>query len=194
MNENTFPLYPKSTLFKALVSAMIVATVLFVTVILPTQYQTDPTGVGAMLGLDQLNPQKTVTPTTQSPSPQATQPPWSVMPLESVIQANNKKVTTVTIPPQKGIEYKVNMQKHAQMDYKWTSNGDALFVDFHGEPKGDTTGYFKSYTVTTAKKVKGAITVPFDGIHGWYWKNNSSKTITVSLEIEGAFQTIGLMH
>jgi hypothetical protein len=185
MNEITYPLYPKRTLFKALIGAIILASAIFITLVLPAEYQSDPTGVGALLGLNVLS--------AEAPTEQVTQLPVEAT-AASGTQPKQKNVVTVTVPPRKGVEYKFSMNQYAQMDFNWTTDGEALYFDFHGEPKGDTTGYFKSYTITTAKEVKGSITVPFDGVHGWYWKNTSNKTIIVTLETEGVYEVVGLIH
>ena len=81
------------------------------------------------------------------------------------------------------------------MTYEWsTTSGEPLYFDFHGEPKDDTTGYFLSYTIATANKAKGSVTVPFEGLHGWYWKNTSDNTVTVILKTSGDYKVIGLIR
>jgi hypothetical protein len=40
--------------------------------------------------------------------------------------------------------------------------------------------------------MKGSFTSPFDGSHGWYWKNNSDKPVAVQLIVEGRYEVIGL--
>ncbi|MDX8382779.1 MAG: HupE/UreJ family protein [Ghiorsea sp.] len=95
---------------------------------------------------------------------------------------------TVDIPARGEIEYKVLLSKDAVLNYTWESNNVALFFDFHGDPKGDTTGYFKSYQQGTESKASGSLTAPFEGKHGWYWKNNSQSPARVSLVIKGDYQ------
>ena len=79
-----------------------------------------------------------------------------------------------------------------KMTYEWLTDGEALDLDLHGEPAGDTTGYFESYVVATAKEMKGSFTAPFDGSHGWYWENNTDDDIAVLLKVKGEFEVIGL--
>jgi hypothetical protein len=54
----------------------------------------------------------------------------------------------------------------------WTAqtehDGTPLYFDLHGEPQGDTTGYFESYAIATLRAMKGSFTSPFSGSHGWY--------------------------
>ncbi len=95
----------------------------------------------------------------------------------------------ITLPANKGIEYKFTAEKDASFSYTWkTENGEEIFFDFHGEPKGNTTGYFKSYKETTANTSSGTLTTPFKGTHGWYWANKTSKPITVILKAVGDYK------
>ena len=98
---------------------------------------------------------------------------------------------TITIPAGKGLEYKLNMAKHAHLEYEWKTEGTALYFDFHGEPAGDTTGYYESFSITTSNNMKGSLTAPFNGSHGWYWKNNSSSDVDVSLITKGYYTIKG---
>lgn len=174
--EHTLPSI--RTLVKASVFAVVLGSIVLTTAILPAEYDIDPTGIGAALGLTQLaNP----------------------APVEQVKPVVNKSrgefqehSNEVIIPAGKGLEYKLKADKGAAIRYSWKSSSEALFFDFHGEPKGDTTGYFESYAVSTGSKVKGTFTAPFDGSHGWYWKNNSSAPITVLISTEGHYELIGI--
>jgi hypothetical protein len=94
----------------------------------------------------------------------------------------------VTVPANNGIEYKFDVKKDATFSYTWkTENDEQLFFDFHGEPKGNTTGYFKSYKEKTDKMSSGTLRAPFEGTHGWYWANETAKPITVILKAVGSY-------
>lgn len=180
MNEITFPTQSNATIIKASILALVVASIIFVTIILPAEYNIDPTGVGKSIGLTVLA---------------------GDVPVESVEEAVKEQSsgyqenqTTVIVPPNKGVEYKFKIVQYGNITYEWKTNGEPLFFDFHGEPKGDTTGYFESYAIATAPEMKGSMTVPFDGVHGWYWKNNSDHEITVSLKTQGDYEVVGLIH
>ena len=73
-----------------------------------------------------------------------TKPPM-VEKTEVAGQTNWKDVITVTIPARGETEYKLLLDKGASFEYSWESDKGELFYDFHGEPKGDTSGYFKSF-------------------------------------------------
>jgi hypothetical protein len=97
---------------------------------------------------------------------------------------------SVTIPARDYKEYKLYLEKGATLHYAWKTDGEALFYDFHGEPAGDTTGYFKSYKKDTNSQASGTLTTPFAGTHGWYWKNDTKQAVTITLNIKGAYQRL----
>ena len=98
----------------------------------------------------------------------------------------------VVVPAGRGVEYKFAMQQYAKMTYEWLTDGEALYFDLHGEPEGDTTGYFESYTIAASNEMKGSFTAPFAGSHGWYWKNETDNPIAVQLLVKGQYEIIGL--
>jgi hypothetical protein len=99
---------------------------------------------------------------------------------------------TITVPSKKGVEYKFYLKQYEKLTYEWTAE-TPLYFDFHGEPLDyETTKYFESFTEATSNKMKGTMTVPFEGSHGWYWKNNSDKDVTVTLKMKGNYNILGL--
>lgn len=103
-----------------------------------------------------------------------------------------KETLRITVPAAGDIEYKLQMDQGALLEYAWQTDGPALFFDFHGEPAGDTTGYFKSYKKSTHQRAKGSLTAPFSGVHGWYWKNYTASAVTVYLKVRGDYQRLDL--
>ena len=103
-----------------------------------------------------------------------------------------KDTVTITIGPGQGKEYKFFVEKGAVLEYSWKTNGEALFYDFHGEPKGDTTGFFESYKKKTEKNSSGTFTAPFDGAHGWFWKNTGPVPVEITLQTKGSYKVLGL--
>jgi hypothetical protein len=166
----------KTTLLKYTVLSIAFAAVVLLTVILPAEYHIDPTGLGHKLGLTVFNDENAV---TGSPN--------------VATKSNNIAQTiTVTVPAGLGVEYKFDMTQYQKIEYQWTTDGTALFFDLHGDPKGDTTGYFESYAKATLNGMKGSFTVPFSGAHGWYWKNKSDSPVTVQLTVKGDYLSHGL--
>lgn len=98
----------------------------------------------------------------------------------------------ITVPARGDIEYKFLVHEGAAFDYIWASDGAELFYDFHAEPEGDTTGYFKSFKKDTGSHSAGSLTAIFRGTHGWYWKNNTQSPVNVTLKIKGQYQRLDL--
>ena len=96
----------------------------------------------------------------------------------------------IVVSAKKGIEYKIIALKGAKLKYEWHSkDGSFLFFDFHGEVKLEQgySEFYESYTVANSNSMAGTFTAPFEGIHGWYFKNNSNKDITVLLQLKGEY-------
>lgn len=165
----------RSLMNHILIAILLAATVL-ITVILPAEYNIDPTGIGKKLGLTNLAPENNVTAVVSTTN--------------SATQAKDEII--VIVPPKRGVEFKFSMNQYDKMTYSWHSDDGAIYHDLHGEPKGDTTGYFESYTITTAAKMEGSFTAPFTGSHGWYWKNTTDKPVTINLTTSGQYQVQGL--
>lgn len=164
------------TLVKASVSSALVAAIALVTFILPAEYNIDPTGIGKSLGLTSIAQAAEIESSTIMTSK----------------GSNEFQTIEITVPAGRGVEYKFGMEQYAKLTYEWMTDGAPLYFDLHGEPEGDTTGYFESYTIATSDEVKGSFTAPFAGSHGWYWKNRSDKPVAVQLLVKGQYEVIGL--
>jgi len=168
-------------LLKALLVALSVAAVALLTVILPAEYNIDPTGIGERLGLTALS---------------ATQVVEVQDELESVVVAPEPLESTdsidIIVPAHSGVEFKFNMDQFQKLSYNWKTDGTVLYFDLHGEPEGDTTGYFESYAIAELSGMEGSFTAPFTGSHGWYWKNISDQPVVVVLHVEGEYTIKGL--
>ncbi|MEQ1635463.1 MAG: hypothetical protein ABL903_02155 [Methylococcales bacterium] len=175
---------PQVPSLKSLVIACVFATllagILLITAVLPAEYAIDPTGVGTRLGLTQLSTQTEdiIDPLVSSCKEQLSQ--WS-------------DSTTLVIPVHSGLEYKFHLLKAATFDYSWTTEGAKVYFDLHGEPKGDTTGFFKSFKVSNDSQSSGRLTAEFEGPHGWYWENKTGAPITIMLNTKGSYRVLGLM-
>lgn len=105
-----------------------------------------------------------------------------------------KDVIALTIPARGNKEYKLLLAKSSKLEYLWETNGIELFYDFHGEPTGDKTGYFKSFKKNTESTSSGELIASFDGTHGWYWKNNSSSDVDIILKVNGEYRRLDLIE
>ncbi|MBU2882921.1 hypothetical protein KO525_18205 [Psychrosphaera sp. B3R10] len=162
-------------LIKYTLLSFIFAAAVLLIIILPAEYNIDPTGLGEKLGLTVFTQTSTNAINTNLKQP--------------VQNATNKPPVTieVIVPAGRGVEYKFVMTQYQKLNYEWQTNGSLLYFDLHGEPKGDTTGYFESYAIATLETMKGSFTAPFSGSHGWYWKNTTDKPVIVTLIVEGQY-------
>ncbi|MCF6299494.1 MAG: HupE/UreJ family protein, partial [Thiomicrorhabdus sp.] len=96
----------------------------------------------------------------------------------------------LSIPARGDLEYKLQQTQGAVFEYAWQTDQGALFYDFHGEPSGDTTGYFKSFAKGTEANANGTLQTTFTGTHGWYWKNNNAFPVIVTLNLKGEYQRL----
>ncbi len=165
----------KKSLLKATLFAFVVAVITLIFVILPAEYNIDPTGVGNKLGLTVFN---------------GAEEQVSQNPNETVSDGNHS--TIVTVPSGRGIEYKLKVKQYDVIKYEWFTDGPEVYVDLHGEPQNDTSGYFESYVITTTTEMKGQFTAPFDGSHGWYWKNTSDQDVKIQLIFSGSYTIEGI--
>ena len=204
---NSIPVHSIATLVKASVAASAIAAVILVTAILPAEYNIDPTGIGKALGLTQIAEAASVTPDIAVSGSETVFTFGQATPVTSKEMANAPSVALIAqarqtpgvrsdtvkinIPAGKGLEYKLLMDEFVHLEYEWSTGGEELYFDFHGEPKGDTTGYFESFSITTSDKMKGSLTTPFAGAHGWYWKNKTSSPIIVTLSTTGDYSIKG---
>lgn len=108
----------------------------------------------------------------------------------TVVSGNQKDSVTVVIPANKGVEYKFYLKQYEKLTYEWITE-TPLYFDFHGEPLDYAkTKYFENFTEGTANTMKGTMTAPFEGSHGWYWKNTTGKDVSVILKTKGNYNVI----
>ncbi len=96
----------------------------------------------------------------------------------------------VVIPARGDKEYKVQLKQGGSFNYSWQTDNGPLFFDFHGEPTGDTSGYFKSFEKDTKSSATGVLTAVFRGTHGWYWKNSHPFPVVITLKVSGDYQRL----
>lgn len=101
------------------------------------------------------------------------------------LETRNDEVS-INVPAGKGLEYKVNMLKYGQLKYEWSTDNGEVYFDLHGEVK-DNSNYFESYTIAYSNNMVGSFIAPFEGPHGWYFKNNSTEDIVVKLKMSGQY-------
>jgi len=180
---NTIPQASIKSLLLSCLTSLVLAAIILLVAVLPAEYNIDPTGLGEKFGLTALAqttdtaPHIDISTCTDSKSP--TESLW-------------KDSVKITIPANKGLEYKFHITKGEVFEFVWNTDGTKLYFDFHGEPQGDTTGYFKSFKETTDNQSSGTLSVPFTGSHGWYWENKSTQAVIINLKTRGNYKILGL--
>lgn len=184
------------------VIALIIAAVLLVSVVLPSEYGIDPTRIGRVLGLTEMGEIKMKlaeeakadreAATTQSAAvPATTVPPKAANPPpanSTASAAAKSEEMTVTLKPGEGAEIKLAMAKGALVKYEWATTGGNLNYDAHGDnPQKQFISYKKG---TGAAGDAGDLVAEFDGSHGWFWRNRSQADVTVTIKANGAFENM----
>ena len=116
--------------------------------------------------------------------------------VESTETDEQSNVATIVVKANKAVEYKFKINQYEKLTYEWKSTAP-LHYDFHGDPEAKQSypqGYFESYAIGTSDLVKGKATIPYKGAHGWYWKNESGKDVTITLTTKGKYDIVGLIQ
>lgn len=176
--------------------ALASAAALLVTVVLPSEYGIDPTGVGRVLGLTEMGEIK-VQLAEEAAADLAAEPVVDDIP--SVAAASNPSIATaertdrkeITLAPGEAAEIKVSASKGATIKYSWSVAGGTVNYDTHGDPLVKRRGFYHGYGKGKASTGEtGNLVAAFDGTHGWFWRNRSGQSVTVTLETSGAYSDI----
>lgn len=193
---NSQPLPTLLQLTKATVIALAVAGAILITTVLPAEYGIDPTGIGKSLGLTSLSAPSFGSKSVLLPSVTAATLPANMGTIPGVVPDSASAVSkseaplrndemSLTLQPNEGAEIKASMRKGDQFVFSWTTDGGKVNFDMHGERPnaGDEfTSYWKAKEQTSTQ---GTFIAPFDGAHGWYWRNRGDKSVTVKVKVSG---------
>jgi hypothetical protein len=103
-------------------------------------------------------------------------------------------VLDIHVEPGRGLEIKLVMREGDAVVYSWQATGldraDQLISEFHGhtdEVPGEkgTVMFYKKATVLSDQ---GSLVAPFDGIHGWYLRNDAYSPVVVQLTLAGFYE------
>lgn len=184
-------------LLKSTIIAIIMIVILFVMVILPAEYGTDPTGVGKLLGLKEMGDIKmSLLEESQNESLRESEPfliDTDSVEAEKISDTINEDVVEITIEPGKAIEIKLEMKIGDVVQYEWRTIKGGLNYNLHGD------GYKGSKKSINYKKGRmvpsdsGELKAEFDGYHGWFWRNREKFSVTVILQTSGDYIRIKQM-
>lgn len=182
-------------LAKATAGALIGAIIVLILFVLPVEAAIDPTGVGTALGLTRQMEEPEDEPAAKPAAAvaQASGAP-SAVPDKASIETTTpwrSDEMTITLAPHSGTEVKAHMKAGDRFVFRWESKGGPVKVDMHGErldAKADEfTTYWEEKELSSAQ---GSLTAPFDGKHGWYWRNRGETPVTVTVRTSGFYKDL----
>jgi hypothetical protein len=186
-------------LIKSTLAAFVIALVLLVTVVMPSEYAIDPTGVGKITGLQHMGEIKVSL--AQEAAEEAIKDVEVVTIIENRVKEPEPQIIAeetapiqsherqVTLAPDEGTEIKLTMIKGAKVEYLWETNGGKANFDVHGDSKELNINYH-SYAKGSTQKQEGILVAKFDGNHGWFWRNRTKAALTITLKTQGAYTNI----
>ena len=159
-------------LIRSTLIAAVSALVLLFTVVLPSEYGVDPSGIGRALGLTEMGEIKTRLAREAAKDATATQAPHSE-PAAAKAAASNAGASsgpawrdemTFTLTPGQGTEIKLKMMEGDKAQFSWSVQGGVVNFDTHGDGPGRSVSYEKGRRVANDE---GELTAAFTGNHGW---------------------------
>lgn len=209
MTKINQPILETKKIVIATVAALMLGTIIVIGAVLPAEYGIDPTGMGKSIGFDKLyqpaeKKEATALPVAQLQSPIKVlklegggSEPEVVKPEEANYPAPAKQYeersdsVQVSLKAGKGLEYKVKILKHGRLKYEWLTSSGIVYADFHGDVKQDNPPkdiYYESYAIAYSNNMIGNLLTPYEGRHGWYFKNMTSNDITISIRLKGQYE------
>ncbi len=175
-----------------------VAAVVLVTTVLPAEYGVDPTGIGRVLGLTPMGEMKRDA--AAAPEAAAEAESKSEAADSGDILLDEEPASTapaaggsvgrvqLILAPGQGEEVKATMNAGDEFTYEWSTGGPVIRFELHGEPIPAQGDEFTSFEKGSSAAGKGKFRAPFNGTHGWYWRNNTNSPVTVTVSASGTFQ------
>ena len=189
MNEtgaNAVVQVDRGALAKASGIAAAIAAIVLTLFVLPAEYGIDPTGAGRALGISGMASAPAANAPASAPaSPSAA----DAVPDKAAIARTGtwrEDEMTIALAPHSGKEIKARMGKGDSFIFEWTARGGPVKLDMHGERPDAAEGEFSSYWEERALEGgKGVFTAPFEGTHGWYWRNKGETPVSVTVRVAG---------
>ncbi|WP_412073366.1 transmembrane anchor protein [Tritonibacter mobilis] len=188
-------------LIRSTVIAGVSAVAILVTVVLPAEYNIDPTGIGRAIGLKEMGEIKTQLADEAEADrlmEQAAEEQSSLLndvlglfvgaayaqDATSVTAETWRDETTFTLAPGDSAEWKLVMEQGQTAQYRMVVEGGKVNFDLHGHGGGNSVTYEKGRGSTGAE---GEIVAEFNGEHGWFWRNRDSSDVTVTVQVRGEY-------
>lgn len=201
-------------LIRSTIIAAVSAVILLFTVVLPSEYGVDPTGIGRALGLTEMGEIKTRL-AQEAAEDEAATKAANAAPSAAPAQTGNEATApaapavvatasqpaapaatataqwrdelSFTLTPGQGTEVKMKMKEGEKAMFAWTVQGGVVNFDTHGDALGKSISYEKGRAVASDE---GELVAAFTGNHGWFWRNRGQADVTVTLKTGGAYSDI----
>jgi len=183
------------------------AAVILVTVVLPAEYDIDPTGIGGVLGLAEMGEIKSqLAAEADADRIKALEEQGALVPQEQSSLMNDifsvfvgaahaeevpsepvqewRDEITFTLAPGESAEWKLVMEEGQTAEYVMLVDGGRVNFDLHGHGSGQSETYEKGRGSTGEQ---GEITAGFAGQHGWFWRNRDKTEVTVTVQVRGEY-------
>ena len=199
-------------LLRSTLLALVAAVVILATIVLPSEYGIDPTGLGRTLGLTEMGEIKVqlaeeaaldaamsaaATSAVNQPERMTSQSAVAVQG-EAVAEAATgvdaepapaaetgwRDEMQIVLTPGQGAEVKLSMQAGEQAEFSWFVEGGVVNFDTHGNGAGQSISYEKGRAVPGDE---GTLEAAFDGKHGWFWRNRGEADVTVIVRARGEY-------
>lgn len=186
-------------LLRSTVIALGAAAVILTTVVLPSEYNVDPTGIGGVLGLTEMGEIKQQLAEEAEADRQMLEAADDQSGLGGSIfglligAAHAQEAPTWTdeitfaLEPGQGIEIKLAMEEGGVAAFDWSVDGGEVNFDLHGDGGGNSISYEKGRAVPGDA---GELTAAFTGNHGWFWRNRGDAPVNVTLRVAGAYSEV----
>ncbi len=179
-------------LMRATSGAAVAALVILALFVLPAERGIDITGIGGVLGLTKMGMKSPSAEPVSGVAPAQTAGDLPIPNRLSIARATpyRSDEMELVLPPNAGAEIKAQMKKGDHYIFQWSATGGLVNVDMHGErPHAGKafTSYWKAVDQTSAQ---GSFTAPFDGTHGWYWRNRGDETVTIKVKTSGFYEKL----
>lgn len=188
-------------LLRSTLIALAAAIAILLTVVLPSEYAIDPTGIGRMLGLTEMGEIKAqlaketaadaamdaATARTAAAQPAA---PSGAGTTSATAQPAAPAAETwrdemqVVLTPGQGAEIKLVMKAGEKAEFSWVAQGGVVNFDTHGDGGGRSISYEKGRGMPSDD---GVLEAAFDGNHGWFWRNRGTSDVTVIVRARGQY-------
>jgi len=199
-NPNNGDLPSMAKLFKSTILAIFIAAIILITVVLPAEYGIDPTGFGKVIGLIKmgeikvsLSEEAELESVAAAESADLQEPQNAIADSETMVyekETNSKQEKfSVTLKPNEGKEIKLTMAKGTTVNYSWYTDGGKANFDAHADSKILQIKYH-NYEKGKEVRSEGVLEAAFDGNHGWFWRNRTSATMIVTLEVVGEYSAV----